>query len=53
MIDLSFYKRGEYARSPIVIKDSTAIWKKTQDISTLILVALFSGMVVYLIWGGR
>lgn len=53
MIDLSFYRRGDFARNPIVIKTPDEIWNKTQSIATLILVALASGLFVLLVWGGK
>lgn len=52
-LDLSFYKRGEFSRSPIVIKDAPDIYARGQSAATLILVALAAGLFVLLMWGVR
>jgi|GEM_PF-4384802 len=51
MLDLSFYKRGNLSRDPIVLKDADTIMNKAQNAATLILVAIASGLIVFLIWG--
>ena len=52
-LDLSFYKRGEFSRRPIVLKDADDIWDKGQNAATLVLVALAAGLFVLLLWGIR
>lgn len=53
MIDLSFYKRGELSRYPIILKDAASITGTAQSWATLLLVALMSGVFVFLVWGGK
>jgi len=50
VLDLSFYRRGDLATRPIIIKDARNIWTKTQDIATLGAVAFFSGLIVWLVF---
>lgn len=50
-LDLSFYKRGDLAKGPIVLKSASSIMEKGQNAATLILVALASGLFVLLVWG--
>ncbi len=52
-LDLSFYRRGDLARNPIVIKSGAEIMNRAQNWATLILVALASGVFVLLVWGGK
>ena len=52
-LDLSFFRRPEFSRNPIVIKNAGEIWNRTQSVATLILVALASGLFVLLMWGGK
>jgi len=49
MLDLSFIGRGELSSKPIVIKDADAIWHRTQDYATMAIVAMMTGLMVYLI----
>jgi hypothetical protein len=50
-LDLSFFRRGELSRNPIILKDASTISGKAQSWATLILVALASGVFVLLVWG--
>ena len=52
-LDLSFFKRGELARRPIVIKNAPDIYTHGQNAATLLLVALAAGLFVLLVWGAK
>jgi len=52
-LDLSWYKRGELARRPIVIKNAAGIYAHGQNAATLLLVALAAGLFVLLVWGAK
>jgi len=52
-LDLSWYKRGELARRPIILKNASDIYAHGQNAATLLLVALAAGLFVLLVWGAK
>jgi len=52
-LDLSFYKRGELARRPIVLKNASDIYTHGQNAATLLLVALAAAVFTLLVWGAK